>query len=233
MSGYLLEVCVDSLDGLSIADEAGAHRIELCSALDVGGLTPSHGTLVAARAATSLPIMAMIRPRPGDFVYSDEEVALMETDIAAARDLGANGVVFGALDDQGNVDRRTLDRLLAAAAGLDVTFHRAFDVAADAGGALDTLIDAGVPRVLTSGLAPTAPEGVAVIRSLIARADGRIVVMPGCGLRSTNIRGVRDEIGAIELHASASTALTGGRAFEGRKVTDGEEIARIHDALRA
>ena len=227
----IIEICVDTLAGVGAATAAGADRIELCAALDVGGLTPSPGIIEGARALTTLPIMVMIRPRPGDFVYSDEELRAMEVDIGIARDFGADGVVFGALASDGAIDQPTVERLMANAESLDVTYHRAFDVASDPCAALDVLMACGVPRVLTSGQGRSAPEGAPLIRQLIERSAGRTVVMPGCGIRSDNVRDLTEETGAIEVHASASRAGTVERAFEPGRVTDGDEIRALRSAL--
>jgi copper homeostasis protein len=196
----LFEVCVDSAEAAVAAQEGGAHRVELCSDLLEGGLTPSHGTLRVARERLHIPIMAMVRPRGGDFCYSDTEFAVMREDLLAAKHLGANGVVFGLLEPDGQIDRGRTAELVALARPLPATFHRAFDVSRDPFEALDTLIALGVDRVLTSGQEPSALEGLDLVAGLVARAAGRIVVMPGGGITARNVAAIAARSGAGELH---------------------------------
>jgi copper homeostasis protein len=194
------EVCVDSAEAAAAAQEGGAHRVELCSDLLEGGLTPSHGTMRVARARLRIGIMAMVRPRGGDFCYSDIEFAVMREDLLAARELGADGVVFGLLNPDGTIDRDRTAELIALARPLPVTFHRAFDVSRDPFEALDTLIDLGVDRVLTSGQEPSVLEGLDLIAALVARAAGRVIVMPGGGITERTMARIAATSGARELH---------------------------------
>jgi copper homeostasis protein len=194
------EVCVESAEGAVAAQSGGAHRVELCSDLLEGGLTPSHGTMAVARASLQIGIMAMVRPRGGDFCYSDIEFAVMREDLLAARELGADGVVFGLLNPDGTIDRDRTAELIALARPLPVTFHRAFDVSRDPFEALDTLIDLGVDRVLTSGQEPSVLEGLDLIAALVARAAGRVIVMPGGGITERTMARIAATSGARELH---------------------------------
>jgi copper homeostasis protein len=207
--GLTFEVCVESADGAIAAQAGGAHRVELCSDLLEGGLTPSHGTLAVARARLQIGIMAMVRPRGGDFCYSDVEFAVMREDLLAMKVLGANGVVIGLLSPDGTVDRARTAELVALARPLPVTFHRAFDVSRDPFEALDTLIDLGVDRVLTSGQEPGALEGLDLIAELVKRAAGRIVVMPGGGITARNVGRIVTATGARELHFASLEPIDG------------------------
>lgn len=194
------EVCVDSAEAAVAAQEGGAHRVELCSDLLEGGLTPSHGTIRVARARLRIGIMAMVRPRGGDFCYSDIEFAVMREDLLAAKGLGIDGVVFGLLNPDGTIDRNRTAELIALARPLPVTFHRAFDVSRDPFEALDTLIELGVDRVLTSGQEPSVLEGLDLITALVTRAAGRLVVMPGGGITERTVGRIAATSGARELH---------------------------------
>jgi copper homeostasis protein len=203
----LLEVAANSVASAAAAQAGGAGRVELCASLDDGGVTPSHATIVAARAQLAIPLYVLIRPRAGDFVYRDDELAVMIDDIAHCRALGCDGVVVGALTADGEVDRPACARLVAAARGMGVTFHRAFDVVADMARALEVVIELGCERVLTSGGAPSAVAGAAQLARLVAQAGARLTVMPGAGLAPDNIAALRDLTGARELHASAKQRL--------------------------
>ena len=196
-----LEVCVDTPDNLLLAASGGADRIELCAALNTGGLTPSAGFMRLA-ATLPMPVHALIRPRGGGFVFSEPELALMEADIAAARAAGLAGVVIGATHTDGTLHTTALRRLLAAAGPLSTTLHRAFDLAPDQQAALETAIDLGFARVLTSGAAPSAPGGAPVLAALIRQAGSRIVILPGGGITPANAPALLAATGATELHAS-------------------------------
>lgn len=198
------EICIDSVAGAIAAEKAGAQRVELCTALFDGGLTPTLGTVRAALAAvSSIRVHVIIRPRGGDFIFDEHEIAAMEHDVALARDAGVHGVVIGALTPDGAVDRPVTERLIAAAGGLPVTFHRAFDMTADPFAALETLVGLGVARVLTSGQDASALEGAPLIAELVRRAGDRIVVMPGGGINDRNVARVVAETGAREIHFAA------------------------------
>jgi copper homeostasis protein len=212
------EVCVESAEGAVAAQAGGAHRVELCSDLLEGGLTPSHGTLAVARARLQIGIMAMVRPRGGDFCYSAVEFDVMKEDLLAARRLGANGVVFGVLTPDGTVDRDRTAELIALARPLPVTFHRAFDVTRDPFEALETLIALGVDRVLTSGQEPSVLEGLDLIAELVRRAAGRIVVMPGGGITERTMGRIAAASGASELHFASLEPREGRMAYRNPRV---------------
>ncbi|MDP9848538.1 copper homeostasis protein CutC [Streptosporangium lutulentum] len=198
------EICIDSTAGALAAEQAGANRVELCSALFDGGLTPTLGTVEATLAAvTAIRVHAIIRPRGGDFIYDEYEIAAMERDIATIRDAGAQGVVIGVLTPSGEVDVEVAKRLIDAAGGLSITFHRAFDMTADPFAALETLVSLGVDRVLTSGQDVTALEGAPLIASLVEQAQDRIVIMPGGGITPRNVGRVVEATGVKEIHFAA------------------------------
>jgi len=199
----LLEVCIDDPASAAVAEAGGADRIELCHDLSVGGTSPSPESMQTARASCALPIVAMVRPRGGPFRYDAAELGAMEDAIERARDSGMAGVVLGVLDGRKCVDPSVVERLVTRAGTLPVTFHRAFDETPDPDRALDVLIELGVARVLTSGAAPTAVEGTSTLARLVERAAGRIVVMPGGGVRAANAAGLCRTTGARELHTSA------------------------------
>ena len=204
MSEVICEVCIDSVSGALAAQAGGADRVELCANLIEGGTTPSIGMIQAVRDEIDLPVMVMIRCRGGDFCYSPEEVDVMVRDIAAAKELGVQGVVFGALTPDGEIDTDVCKQLMSAAEGLQVTFHRAFDVAAKGDKTLESVIALGVDRLLTSGVRASAEAGMAAIRRLAEQAAGRISIMAGCGVSETNIRKIVESTGIHEVHFSAS-----------------------------
>ena len=211
--GLILEVCVDSLAGLEAAVDGGADRIELCSALALGGLTPSVGMMRAA-AGCGVPVMAMIRPRAGDFVWSEAEVGMMQAEIAAVRAAGLAGVVLGASRPDGWLDVPVLARLVAAAKGMELTLHRCIDLVADMERAVDAAVALGFHRILTSGGETTAEAGAARIAALVRHAAGRIAIMPGSGVNPGNAALLRG-LGIAEIHASCSVAVPeAGRVVE-------------------
>lgn len=196
-----IEVCLESVESVVAAQESGAYRVELCTDLFEGGLTPSLGMFRRARkVAPSIKISVMIRPRGGDFCYSEEEFATMLEDVKIYREEGADAVVFGILSPDGTIDEERSARLIGAARPLEVTFHRAFDMTHDASSSLETLIDLGVDRVLTSGLEPTVLEGMHTLASLVRQAGERIIVMPGCGITTRNFDYLHENIKAREYH---------------------------------
>lgn len=197
------EICVNSIDGVRAAHEAGADRVELCADLVEGGTTPSLGAIRMARTVPGLRLHVMIRPRGGDFLYSGDELAQMASDIAVAKEEGADGVVFGLLLADGRIDMERTAHLVAAARPMQVTFHRAFDLADAPVTALTALIDLGVERLLTSGQEELALKGLPLICDLIRRADGRIIVMPGGGINAGNARLICRQSGCREIHFAA------------------------------
>jgi len=201
----LLEICVDTPDGLAAALHGGADRIELCSALSIGGLTPSPGLMkIAAKA--DVPVYAMIRPREGDFIFSPGELDQMRRDIDAVRAAGLAGVVLGASEPRGKLDAEALFHLCSHAKGLGTTLHRAFDLVPDPFEALETAISLGFERILTSGRERRALDGVPLLAELVQRAGERLSIMPGSGVRPDNVAHILDRTGAREIHASCRTA---------------------------
>ena len=196
-----LEVCCADLQSVRAAMEGGAHRVELCEALEVDGLTPS-AEMMAEAIGMGIPVQVLIRPRQGDFVYDEAEVQSMLEGIRQAKRLGANGVVIGALKPDGSIDEETVRRLAAEAKGLSITFHRAFDVCARPMEALEQIIALGCHRLLTSGQAPTAEQGIPLIKRLVGQAAGRLSIMPGSGVNPGNARLILSETGAREIHGS-------------------------------
>lgn len=212
------EVCVDSAEAAIAAAEGGADRVELCSDLLEGGLTPTQGTVKVARARIDVKIMAMVRPRGGDFCYSKVEFEVMREDLAALKALGADGIVLGLLNPDGTIDRPRTRELIDLARPLPVTFHRAFDMTRDPFEALDVLIDLGVDRVLTSGQEPSVVEGLGLIAELVLRASGRIIVMPGGGITARNVSRVISEAGVREVHFAVLEPREGRMLFRNPRV---------------
>jgi copper homeostasis protein len=214
-----LEISVETPQAAVAAERGGAHRIELCAELRVGGLTPSEDLMRMARKKVKVPIFAMIRPRAGDFVYSPHELARMRRDIAAARRVGMDGIVLGVLTRDRRVDIAGTRELLKAAEALPVTFHRAFDEAADLDTALEDVIDTGAARILTSGAASTAAAGIERLANLVAAARDRIIIVPGGGINASNALDVARQTRAQELHSGLGSVLAYGQGdyklFEG------------------
>jgi copper homeostasis protein len=202
----LLEIAVDSVTGLDTAVRGGAQRIELCSALDIGGLTPTVG-LMAVAAEAPVPVYAMIRPRAGGFVFDAREEEVMLADIQAVRAMGLAGVVFGASQADGGLDTALLARLMSATEGLGCTLHRAFDLVPDRDAALEQAVELGFDRILSSGGQPKAMDGADALKRMVERAGDRLIVMPGSGIRAGNVREILARTGAREVHASGREAL--------------------------
>lgn len=198
----IIEIATTDLETTRSAVEGGANRIELCAALSEGGTTPSFGTIRCCRELFDVELYPIIRPRAGDFLYTADEFQAMCSDVKACKELGCDGVVIGMLNRRGEIDKERTAYLIELAYPLGVTFHRAFDRCEDPFKALDVLIEVGCERILTSGQQPTAPEGMALIASLNEKANGRIVIMPGSGVRADNIRLLAKETGCREFHSS-------------------------------
>ncbi|XP_017386773.1 copper homeostasis protein cutC homolog isoform X1 [Cebus imitator] len=250
-NGFLMEVCVDSVESAVNAERGGADRIELCSGLSEGGTTPSMGVLQVVKQSVQIPVFVMIRPRGGDFLYSDREIEVMKADIRLAKLYGADGLVFGALTEDGHIDKELCMSLMAICRPLPVTFHRAFDMVHDPMAALETLLTLGFERVLTSGCDSSALEGLPLIKRLIEQAKGRIVVMPGItwdaklhkkllsqeadsggGITDKNLQRILEGSGATEFHCSARSARDSGMKFRNLSVAMGVSLSCSEYSLK-
>ena len=187
MKKYSFEICANSVASCIAAQKGGADRVELCAGIPEGGTTPSYGMIKSARESISIALNVIIRPRGGDFLYSQEELREMTYDIKVARELGADGLVFGCLRPDGYVDVEAMKPLMEAAGDTPVTFHRAFDHCSNPFHALEDIIELGCTRILTSGCRPTALEGADLLCQLVEKASDRIIIMPGCGVKEDNI----------------------------------------------
>lgn len=213
-----VEICVDSVEGAIAAQAGGADRVELCDNLLEGGTTPSAGTIRAARRKLTIGLHVIIRPRGGDFLYSDDEMDVMREDVRTAKELGADGVVIGCLTSRGDIDVERNRDLIALARPLSVTFHRAFDMCRDPKTALEDLVNLGVNRLLTSGQEATCVEGLELLRELQVQAAGRVIIMPGGGLTPRNIRKVVEATGVSEVHLSARKNVESGMVYRNSRV---------------
>lgn len=204
---YHVEVCIDNLESLHNAVKGGATRIELCSSLALGGLTPSFGFMKKAAQISPIPVYAMIRPRQGDFLYDQDDIEAMLLDIEAAAEAGLAGVVLGVLSADGHVDMHLAEQLTQRAKlyDLGITFHRAIDQSSDWQQALEEIISLGCERILTSGLAANVEQGKGVLQQMVKAADGRISIMAGAGLNADNVRDIVQHTGVREVHLSGKT----------------------------
>jgi copper homeostasis protein len=231
-----LEICAASLPSALAAQAGGAHRIELCQNLEQGGITPSYGLIRAVREQLRIPVFVLIRPRPGGFVYSSDELEIMREDIRMCRKLGCDGVVLGVLTSAGKVSRTPCRFLIAAARSMEVTFHRAFDSCPDQAEALEEIIRMGCQRVLTSGGQATAVAGQNQLAALVTQATGRIAIMPGAGVSAANIRALANHTGATEFHTSAKRLVPANPAdglFQAERFeTDATLVAELVEAAR-
>jgi copper homeostasis protein len=214
----VLEICVDSVESSIAAEVGGAQRVELCSALSEGGLTPSLGLMRAVRSRLKIGIHVMIRPRAGDFLYSEEDFAVMREDIALAAQCGMDGVALGLLTRGGDVDVARTRQLVELARPMEVTFHRAIDMARDIDSALQEVIRTGADRILTSGAEPSAMQGRHRIRELVRASKGKIGVMAGGGVRAENVQEIAQETGALEFHAALRRLVPSAVKHQRRKV---------------
>ncbi|WP_121355609.1 copper homeostasis protein CutC [Flavisolibacter nicotianae] len=199
---YTVEIIAFTIESCVVIEQSGADRIELCDNPSDGGTTASYGLIKAAREKVTIPLFPIIRPRGGDFLYSDDEFSIMKTDVRLCKELGCDGVVVGLLHKDGRIDVERTAQLVELAHPMDVTFHRAFDHCYDPFEALEQIIQIGCKRILTSGQKPLATEGAERIAELVKAADGRIVIMPGSGVRPVNIGELAKQTGAMEFHAS-------------------------------
>ena len=228
-----LEVCVDSVDSAVAAERGGAHRVELCSNLLEGGVTPSAGLIEAVRRAVSIDLCIMIRPRGGDFHYSKGEVEIMERDICVAKDRGANGIVLGMLKVDGNVNVESTRRLVELSAPMKVTFHRAFDMSADLFRALREVRTAGVHRVLTSGGRQTAAEGAETLAGLVKAADGAPTIVAASGIDETNVSALIEKTGVRQIHATLRSIVSSQMQHQNKGVFMGESKGMEYQRLVA
>jgi len=210
----ILEIAVFNIDSAMTAAEAGADRLELCENPQDGGTTPSYGFMKTVRELVSLPIFPIIRPHGGDFLYSEWAFKVMQKDIALAKELGFEGVVLGLLNADGTIDADRTARLVEQAYPMEVTFHRAFDRAINPLEALENIIQTGCNRILTSGQQPNAFDAQVLIQQLVHQAADRIIIMPGSGVRASNIQALANFTGAQELHSSARKLVLSSMEFQ-------------------
>ena len=221
MPQILLELCCGSIDDAIESEKGGADRIELCSALFLGGLTPSIGTIHEAKLRLKIPVIVMVRPRAGGFCYTSAEIATMERDTTAALEHGADGIVFGILTADGKIDLPRSQRIRRLIGDKQSVFHRAFDVTPDPFAALEQLIDMGITRVLTSGQKDSVPQGVEFIRKLVERAAGRIEILPGGGILPYQVREMADQTTCNQIHLTAWKTATDPSTHANPAVTFG------------
>ncbi|MGK6350789.1 copper homeostasis protein CutC [Parapedobacter sp. DT-150] len=207
---YQLEICANSIASALAAQEGGADRVEFCQNLEMGGTTPSAGQIRRVREWLTIDIHVLVRPRIGDFLYTDLEFEEMKADIRFCKEAGCDGVVIGLLHADGQVDKERTAALVALAHPMHVTFHRAFDMCRAPFEALETIIACGCGRLLTSGMENTAAAGSGLIRKLVDQANGRITIMPGSGINETNIAKIAESTGATAFHSSAKVTLISG-----------------------
>jgi len=246
MSNPILEVCAGSLASAVAAEEGGAFRVELCDNLYEGGTTPSMGTIELARLKLSIRVHVIIRPRGGDFLYSDLEYVIIKRDVERCRDAGVEGVVIGFLTSDGLVDMERTREIVELARPMSVTFHRAFDMASNPFEALEDLMVTGVDRILTSGQQNKAPDGAALIAELVKKAEGKVIIMPGGGLNEHNITEFASRVHAREYHATLRHTVESKMSFRRNDVfmgglsaipefsileTDPARVAAMVDAL--
>jgi copper homeostasis protein len=234
-----LEIIGFNIESCIAAQEAGANRIELCAGPGEGGTTPSYAFIKSARAKLQIDLYAMIRPRGGDFLYSDEDFEIMRNDVAICKELGCNGIVTGILTKDGKVDKKRCAALIELAYPLEATFHRAFDRASDPFDALEDIIGLGFERILTSGLKPKAIDSIELLSQLIKKSGERIIIMPGSGITSGNIITIAKITGATELHSSGSTLKQSEMGFQNNAMNESlshvsvnkEEVKKMVDLL--
>lgn len=245
---YRIEICANSVASCLQAQKGGAYRVELCAGIPEGGTTPSYGETAVARQLLNIKLNIIIRPRGGDFLYSEVEHQAMLHDIEMARKLGVDGVVIGCLNADGTIDMQRNKALIEAAGGMSVTFHRAFDMCKDPFESLEQIIALGCDRVLTSGQQPTAIQGVSLLAQLVAKANGRIIIMPGSGVNEDNIATLAAETKATEFHFSAREPIDSKMEYRNpnlkmggtvvsidefiQNITDAEKVKRTIDKLK-
>jgi copper homeostasis protein len=238
-NSVLVEICVDSTESALAAQRGGAHRIELCGDLLEGGTSPSAGLIETVRQRVRIGLHVIVRPRGGDFCYSADEFESMKRDVLTAKQLGADGVVFGILKEDGHVDTARTRDLVELAHPLNTTFHRAFDMSVDLTQALEDVIHAGILRVLTSGGEQNAEDGIATIASLVEAAKDRVTVMVGGGIREANVRRIIAATGAREIHANVGHSVASPMLYRNSKISLGaikgreyQRVVVLHDRVR-
>ena len=225
MKKYQIEVCANSVESCLAAQTGGANRVELCAGIPEGGTTPSYGEISMAREILDTTrLHVIIRPRGGDFLYSPIEVKTMLKDIEIARKLGVDGVVFGCLTANGEIDSTAMQELMLASQGLSVTFHRAFDVCCNPKEALEQIIELGCNRILTSGQQATAEQGIPLLKELQEQAAGRIILLAGCGVNENNIARIAQETGIQEFHFSARESIISEMKYKNESVSMGGTV---------
>jgi copper homeostasis protein len=222
MSEILIEACVTSAASAMNAEKSGALRVELCENLIEGGTTPSAGMITKTREHTSIGLFVMIRPRGGDFCYSEIEFEIMKEDVKTAALLGADGVVAGILHPDGTIDVERMAELRVLSGDMEFTCHRAFDMTVDKFKALEDLISIGIDRILTSGGKNKAPEGVSLIKQLIDKANGRIIIMPGSGVNEDTVSEIRKNSGAREFHVTGRSLYPGRMKYRNPDISMGD-----------
>lgn len=228
----ILEICCGDPESVRAAVAGGAQRIELCAALESGGVTPTVGAIRHAAKSGIPKLHVLVRPRPGDFCYSEEEVDVMCADIIAARESGADGIAIGALTPTGEIDVEACRKFADAASGMSLTFHRAFDLCRDPFLALETLVELGFDRILTSGQAPSAMMGKEMLRRLKDAAGGRIIILGAAGVNSGNARELVESTGLIEIHASARKGYPSPMHFRREGVSMGAPGSDEYSVMR-
>ncbi len=236
---FELEICCYNFASCLIAEQAGGTRIELCADPGNGGVTPGYGTIRMVKEKTRIPVYPIIRPRAGDFLYSEDEYVIMRKDIIMCKELGCEGVVIGLLNADGSVDKRRTATLVELAYPMGVTFHRAFDRAADPFAALTAIIETGCERILSSGQRPHAADAMPLLADLVRSAGEEIIIMPGSGVRAGNITLMAEKTGAREFHSSAGINMAGNMAFKSAQMeetlthllVDKEEIKAMAEQL--
>ena len=226
---YKIEICTNSVTSCLEAQKGGAYRVELCAGIPEGGTTPSYGEIAVAREMLSIKLNVIIRPRGGDFLYSDVEHQAMLRDIKMAKELGVDGVVIGCLTPEGEIDIERNKELIDAAKGMNVTFHRAFDMCKDPFKSLEQIISLGCERILTSGQQPTAIEGVSLLKELVEKADNRIIIMPGSGVNENNISILAKETSAKEFHFSARESIDSKMIYRNPDLKMGGTVVSIDE----
>lgn len=227
---FQLEIIGFSIEACITAQSAGAHRIELCDNPGEGGTTPSYGFIKAAREKLQIELYPIIRPRGGDFFYSEDDFEIMKTDVKVCKELGCDGVVIGILNTDGTIDKKRCRELVQFAYPMGVTFHRAFDRVADAAQAMEDVIDIGCERILTAGLLPNALDGATTIAQLIEQANGRIIIMPGSGVRADNIAAIAQKTGATEFHSSAKILIKSKMEFNSIPMNEKLQLVTVDAA---